>query len=306
MSMDEALVSADTEPETPVAPQTHARAEALRARGVAADRGLHRRIDAAHARGVQGPADPDLDRRDRRGRPHAGPDDDVERRVQPELPDRAVRCPAVSAARRGNGRVARVERSARVPRTAAPPEGPVHPGADRGRRDLREPGLQEGRPDVGRDRDRPRRCRTAGWPSACSSPRSSATPSTSRSSRSTTTSRTARTRGASSGRCTTACSASSSCRTWRSRCSRARRDGFPKFGAVAILVFLAPLLFARQMFQRTHSLQKATNELAVKQAENEYQALHDSLTGMPNRMFFHQRLLAEIEQARSDRRPAWP
>ena len=45
------------------------------------------------------------------------------------------------------------------------------------------------------------------------------------------------------------------------------------------------------MFQRTHSLQQATDELAVKQAENEYQALHDSLTGMPNRMFFHQRLL---------------
>jgi diguanylate cyclase (GGDEF)-like protein len=76
-------------------------------------------------------------------------------------------------------------------------------------------------------------------------------------------------------------------------------SGFSTFKAGAILIFLAPLIFARQMFQRTHSLQKATDELAVKQAENEYQALHDSLTGMPNRMFFHQRLLAEIEQARS-------
>ena len=81
-------------------------------------------------------------------------------------------------------------------------------------------------------------------------------------------------------------------------------SGFRTFrAACAILIFLAPLLFARQMFQRTHSLQKATDELAVKQAENEYQALHDSLTGMPNRMFFHQRLLAEIEQAREQRQP---
>ena len=53
------------------------------------------------------------------------------------------------------------------------------------------------------------------------------------------------------------------------------------------------------MFQRTHSLQKATDELAEKQAENEFQAQHDSLTGMPNRMHFHQRLLAEIELART-------
>ena len=76
-------------------------------------------------------------------------------------------------------------------------------------------------------------------------------------------------------------------------------SGFPKFGAGAIIIFLAPLLFARQMFQRTHSLQQATDELAVKQAENEHQALHDSLTGMPNRMFFHQRLLVEIDRARA-------
>jgi diguanylate cyclase (GGDEF)-like protein len=74
--------------------------------------------------------------------------------------------------------------------------------------------------------------------------------------------------------------------------------GFGRYGVGAVVIFLAPLIFARQMFQRTHSLQKATDELAVKQAENEYQALHDSLTGMPNRMFFHQRLLEEIDNAR--------
>ena len=154
MSMDEALVSADTEPETPVAPK---RTLALKLYELAVSLPIVAFIAVsmqAHARGVQGPADPDLDRRDRRGRPDAGSDDDVERRVQPELPDRAVGGPAVSAARRGNDRVARVERSARVPRSAADPEGPVHPGADRGRRDLREPGVQEGRSDVGGDRER--------------------------------------------------------------------------------------------------------------------------------------------------------
>jgi diguanylate cyclase (GGDEF)-like protein len=69
-------------------------------------------------------------------------------------------------------------------------------------------------------------------------------------------------------------------------------------GIFAILVFAAPLAFARQMFQRTHSLQEATTELAEKQAENEYQALHDSLTGMPNRMLFQQRLVEAIVEAR--------
>jgi diguanylate cyclase (GGDEF)-like protein len=78
-------------------------------------------------------------------------------------------------------------------------------------------------------------------------------------------------------------------------------SGYQTFREASIIIFLAPLLFARQMFQRTHSLQKATDELAVKQAENEHQALHDSLTGMPNRMQFHQRLLAEIESAREHR-----
>jgi diguanylate cyclase (GGDEF)-like protein len=69
-------------------------------------------------------------------------------------------------------------------------------------------------------------------------------------------------------------------------------------GIFAILVFAAPLAFARQMFQRTHSLQEATTELAEKQAENEYQALHDSLTGMPNRMLFQQRLVESIAEGR--------
>jgi diguanylate cyclase (GGDEF)-like protein len=69
-------------------------------------------------------------------------------------------------------------------------------------------------------------------------------------------------------------------------------------GIFAILVFVAPLAFARQMFQRTHSLQEATSELAEKQAENEYQALHDSLTGMPNRMLFQQRLVEAIAECR--------
>ncbi|MEX0984717.1 MAG: EAL domain-containing protein [Actinomycetota bacterium] len=74
---------------------------------------------------------------------------------------------------------------------------------------------------------------------------------------------------------------------------------FAQLGAFSILVFAAPLAFARQMFQRTHSLQEATNELAVKQAENEYQALHDSLTGLPNRVLFQHRLEEAITQARA-------
>jgi diguanylate cyclase (GGDEF)-like protein len=74
---------------------------------------------------------------------------------------------------------------------------------------------------------------------------------------------------------------------------------FQKIGAWAIFVFVAPLAFARQMFMRTHSLQEATDELAVKQAENEHQALHDSLTGMPNRMLFQLRLAESLEETRT-------
>jgi diguanylate cyclase (GGDEF)-like protein len=73
---------------------------------------------------------------------------------------------------------------------------------------------------------------------------------------------------------------------------------FQEIGILSIFVFIAPLAFARQMFTRTHSLQEATNELAARQAENEYQALHDSLTGLPNRMLFQQALTDAIDGAR--------
>ena len=72
---------------------------------------------------------------------------------------------------------------------------------------------------------------------------------------------------------------------------------FKQRGPWAIFVFIAPLAFARQMFQRTHSLQVATEELAVKQAENEFQALHDSLTGLPNRVLFQLKLAEAIAEA---------
>ncbi len=72
---------------------------------------------------------------------------------------------------------------------------------------------------------------------------------------------------------------------------------FVQWGSWAILVFIAPLAFARQMFTRTHSLQVATEELAERQAENEHQALHDALTGLPNRLLFQQELAEAIEHA---------
>ena len=74
---------------------------------------------------------------------------------------------------------------------------------------------------------------------------------------------------------------------------------FARLDAFAVFVFAAPLMFARQMFQRTHSLQEATNELAEKQAENEHQALHDSLTGLPNRLLFQIELADAIERTRA-------
>jgi diguanylate cyclase (GGDEF)-like protein len=61
---------------------------------------------------------------------------------------------------------------------------------------------------------------------------------------------------------------------------------FVNIGVTSIIVFIAPLLFARQMFHRTYSLQVATDELATREAEKEYQSLHDSLTDLPNRMLF--------------------
>jgi diguanylate cyclase (GGDEF)-like protein len=64
------------------------------------------------------------------------------------------------------------------------------------------------------------------------------------------------------------------------------------------------MLFARRMFFRTRSLEIATEELQRKQAENEYQALHDALTGLPNRVMFHQRLQEELDAAPARRQVA--
>ncbi len=68
-------------------------------------------------------------------------------------------------------------------------------------------------------------------------------------------------------------------------------------GLWAIVVFIAPLAFAWQMLHRTHSLEVATEELARKQAENEYQALHDHLTDLPNRLLFQRSLAKAITDA---------
>lgn len=68
-------------------------------------------------------------------------------------------------------------------------------------------------------------------------------------------------------------------------------------GPTSIVVFIAPLLFARQMFQRTHSLQVATDDLARREAEKEYQSLHDSLTNLPNRTLFMNALNDAIAEA---------
>jgi diguanylate cyclase (GGDEF)-like protein len=72
---------------------------------------------------------------------------------------------------------------------------------------------------------------------------------------------------------------------------------FERVGIWSVAVFIAPLAFARQMFLRSHSLQAATEELEVKRREQEWQALHDSLTGLPNRTLFMQRLHEAIEGA---------
>jgi diguanylate cyclase (GGDEF)-like protein len=75
---------------------------------------------------------------------------------------------------------------------------------------------------------------------------------------------------------------------------------FVENGILAVGVFVAPLAFAWQMFHRTHSLQVATDELAQREREKEYQAMHDSLTGLPNRTLFQQRLQEAIGEAETD------
>jgi diguanylate cyclase (GGDEF)-like protein len=79
---------------------------------------------------------------------------------------------------------------------------------------------------------------------------------------------------------------------------------FVKIGPWSIAVFIAPIAFARQMFTRTHSLQEATVELEAKTRENEWQALHDHLTGLPNRMLFLRHLREAIERAAPGHRVA--
>jgi diguanylate cyclase (GGDEF)-like protein len=74
---------------------------------------------------------------------------------------------------------------------------------------------------------------------------------------------------------------------------------FVEAGPWSVAVFIAPLALARQMFMRTHSLHEATLELEAKRQENEYQALHDSLTGLPNRTLFL-RDLQEAVDARAE------
>jgi diguanylate cyclase (GGDEF)-like protein len=72
---------------------------------------------------------------------------------------------------------------------------------------------------------------------------------------------------------------------------------FAKVGVWSIAVFVAPLGFARQMFLRTHNLKEATEALAQKQLQQEWQAMHDSLTGLPNRAMFMKHLHSAIEDA---------
>jgi diguanylate cyclase (GGDEF)-like protein len=76
---------------------------------------------------------------------------------------------------------------------------------------------------------------------------------------------------------------------------------FVKAGVLSMVVFVAPLAFARQMFARTQSLKQATDELAARERENEYLALHDNLTGLPNRALFMRELRTAIERSTPER-----
>ena len=79
---------------------------------------------------------------------------------------------------------------------------------------------------------------------------------------------------------------------------------FDRQGLFAVGVFVAPLIFARRMFFRTRSIELATEELKRWQADNEYQAMHDSLTGLPNRVLFHKRLEEALRSGSGESRVA--
>src|SRR4051812_5492045 len=64
---------------------------------------------------------------------------------------------------------------------------------------------------------------------------------------------------------------------------------------LAAAVVLAPLLVARQAFQRARGLREATEEIAERERENEHLALHDPLTGLPNRALLMRELGAALE-----------
>jgi diguanylate cyclase (GGDEF)-like protein len=64
---------------------------------------------------------------------------------------------------------------------------------------------------------------------------------------------------------------------------------------LALIVFVAPVAFARQMFAKTHSLKLAKDELEFRQREMEYQTRHDALTDLPNRLLFAERLAKELD-----------
>ena len=74
---------------------------------------------------------------------------------------------------------------------------------------------------------------------------------------------------------------------------------FVDIGPWSLVVFVAPLP-SRQMFARTYSLHQATQEIAAREREKEYQAHHDSLTDLPNRVLFLRELEDAIERASED------